>query len=164
MAKDASYMRAFDTMQLGLIRDTFQRWGPAVLPTLKDVIKEDKRILARHLAQLDKDQEYWEQQRARLRGGPLASIARQREDLPRIRAELADMVLLLECEAAVRLSVRQLGHLCEVYTRRDWPRQKARILERLKQAGPAVVSVIRKHIAAERRALPAIEEIIAFGT
>jgi hypothetical protein len=149
-------MRAFDEKQLALIRDTLQQWGEAALPTVRSFLKEDRPRLAATLKQLDEDQQYWEQQRARLRGLPLARIAREREDLQEIRAELKDLADLIEYATNDQLSRAQIGQLCRIYTRQDWPKQNQLIGELLSNAGSHVERIIREHIERERQALPEI--------
>ena len=153
---DSSYIRAFDATQLALVRDTLQQLGDAALPALRAFIKQDRPKLAAMLAQLDEDQQYWEQQRARLRGLPLARIAREREDLQEIRAELNDLANLIEYAARDRLTDKQVGELCQIYTRRDWPRQNQLVRDLLEKSGPRAAPLIRAHIQRERKALPEI--------
>jgi hypothetical protein len=153
---DSSPMRAFDATQLAIIRDTLQKWGEATLPALRSFLKEDRPQLAATLTQLDEDQQYWEQQRARLRGLPLARIAREREDIQEIRAELNDLADLIECGTKEQLSGEQISRLCRIYTRRDWPRQNQLIGNLLEKSGPRGASVIGEHIQRERQALPEI--------
>ncbi len=153
---DVSYVRALDETQLALTRDSLQRGGEAILPALRAFIKADEKTLADALAVLDTEKAYWEPQRARLRGAPLARNAQEREDIQRIRAELADLAYLIECAAEDRLSPEQLGGLCRVYTRRGWAAQNALIRDLLTKAGPPAAPVIREHIGKEKQALPAI--------
>lgn len=153
---DSSYMRAFDATQLALIRDTLEQWGQAALPVLRSFLKEDRPKLAASLAQLDEDQQYWEQQRARLRGLPLARIAREREDIQEIRAELKDLADLIEYATEDRLSGQQIAQLCRIFTRRDWPKQNQLVRDLLANSGPRGKPIIRDHIQHERQALPEI--------
>jgi len=153
---DSSYIRAFDATQLALVRDTLQRWGEAALPELRAFIKQDRPKLAAMLAELDEDQQYWEQQRARLRGLPLARIAREREDLQEIRSELNDLADLIEYATRDQFSREQIGEFCRIYTRRDWPRQNQLIADLLKKSGSRAAPILREHIQHERRALPEI--------
>jgi len=163
MKDETSNLRPFHATQLALIRDTLTRWGIDALPGLQGFLKEDRTRLAAGLEHLAQEQKYWEQQRARLRGGPLARIAREREDLPKIRAELQDIALLIECAAADKLGTKQLGGLCEIFTRRGWPKQNELILDLLERSGDAAASIIRKHIQREQQALPELEVIINHG-
>jgi len=163
MRNETSYLRPFDATQHALIRDTFIRWSRDALPGLRAFLEEDRSGLAAALKRLDEEQAYWDQQRARLRGGPLARIAFERKDLPRYRAELEDIVLLLECIATGTPAVEQLPRLCEVYTRRAWPRQNRIILALLEHAGEAAGPVIREHIEKERRFLPELAPAIDLG-
>ncbi len=160
VSADSSYMRQFDEHQLTLIRDTLQQWGKAALPALRTFLQKDSEGLARALEQLETDRKYWEQQRARLRGLPLARIAREREDIQAIRAELKDIAVLIECALGDRLSQEQIGRLCRVYTRRSWPRQNQLISGLLKRSGTNAARIIREHIAQEKQALPEIRSII----
>jgi len=153
---DSSYMRAFDATQLALVRDTFQRWGEAALPALRSFLKEDRPQLAATLAQLDEDQQYWEQQRARLRGLPLARIAREREDLQEIRDELKDLADLIECGTEDQVSGEQIGRLCRIFTRRNWPKQNQLVRDLLERSVPRGARLIRAHIQRERQTLPEI--------
>jgi hypothetical protein len=154
---DSSYVRQFDEDQLALIRDTLQRWGDETVVTVRAFLKEDGKQLTRALAQLDEDQQYWEQQRARLRGLPLARIARERADIQDIRAELEEMADLIQCAAAKRLSRQQIGRLCDIYTRRGWPTQNELIRELLATSGDSANAIVREHVAEQQAALPAIQ-------
>jgi len=153
---DSSYLRALDARQLVGIRDTMQRWGKAALPELRKCVKADAETLKAALAELDKQQAHWAAQRARLRTVPLARVAVERRDTLRIHAELKNMLALLECAAKGSLSAEEISTLCRIYTRRDWPVQKKLIADLLKRQGSGAVAVIRKHIADETKALPAI--------
>jgi hypothetical protein len=157
---DSSYMRTFDAVQLALIRDTLLRWGGAALPAVRSFLKEDRPKLADTLKQLDEDQQYWEQQRARLRGLPLARIAREREDLQTIRAELDDMAHVIDGAARDRLSPDQIKRLCRIYTQRGWPAQNRLIGDLLEQTGARGQRIILEHIHEERQALPEIRAAI----
>ena len=139
-------MREFDATQLTLTRDTLQRWGAAALPHLRAFLAADKPVLAKALAQLAKDEAYWAEQRARLRGLPLARIAREKEDIQAIRAELSDLADILECSAAEPLSREQIEFLCRIATRRDWPAQNRAAAELLKRVGARAEPIIREHI------------------
>jgi len=151
---DVSYVRALDETQLALTRDTLQRGGEAILPALRAFIKADKKTLADALAALAEEQEYWSQQRARLRTMPLARNAQEREDIQRIRAELGDLADLIEWVSMHRLSKEQISGLCRIYTRRGWPTQRKLMRDRLK--GLPAAAVIGEHVRKEREALPAI--------
>ena len=160
MKQDSSYMRAFDETQLALIRDMLQKWGKAALPTVRAFLAEDSKALAAALAKLDEDEKYWEQQRARLRGLPLAVIAREREDIQDIRAELKELADLVEYAGQDRLSREQIGRLCRIYTRRGWLGQSPSIAGLLKRAGAGAAPAIREHIQQEKQALPEIHAVI----
>lgn len=132
------------------------QWGSGALPALRAFLEDDRKELAGALAQLDTDQQYWEQQRARLRGLPLARIAREREDIQDIRSELKEMADLIECASAKTLSRKQIGRVCHIYTRRGWPKQNELIRQLLRRAGSAAVPIVREHIQKEKETLPAI--------
>jgi len=153
---DSSYLRPLDAQQLAKIRDTLQRWGAKALPGLRACVKADKKTLADALTENDKQREHWAAQRARKRTVPLARVAVERKDTVRIHAELQDMLDLIELACKDKLSPDQLAALCRIYTRRDWPVQKELIAEILKRSGAAATAAIRKHIAAEKKALPAV--------
>ena len=91
----------------------------------------------------------------------MAGIKRNREEVLAYRAELRDLATLMECASGKRLSDEDIGALCRIYTRRAWPAQQRKILDILAKtrgAGP----VIRRHVRAEREALPDIKaEIMA---
>jgi len=153
---ETSYIRPFYARQLALVRDTLLRWGQAALPAIRRFQEADREVLAEALADLDKQEAFWKTQWARKASGPLAGIAKERDDLPRVRAELEELAGLIEAAAADRPSDAQLAGLCRTYTRHDWPAQKALIRGILKRAQPRSAAVIRKHIRAERDALPEI--------
>jgi hypothetical protein len=157
---DTSYIRPLDATQHALIRDTLIRWGADALPTLQAFLKEDRTHLAAEMKRLYEEEQYWLPQRARLRGAPLARIAREREDLAIIRAELKDVALLIECAAAKKLNAKQVGDLCRVYTRRGWTEQNPWIFQRLQQEGAAAVSIVRKHVEQERQAAAELQQIL----
>ena len=157
---DSSYMRPFHEHQLGLIRDTLQRWGKAALPALRAFLAADEPSLAEALAKLKTEEEHWSQQRPRLRGLPLARIAREREDIQEIRAELKDLADLIDCATRDRLSGEQISRLCRIRTRRGWPRQNQWIGELLKRSGTGAAPVIREHIQREKQALGEIRSVI----
>jgi len=153
---ESSYLRALDEKQLVLIRNTLQRWGKAALPALRTCVEEDKAVLAKALAELDKQQTHWAQQRARQRTIPMARIAVERKDTVRIHAELKDLLDLIEYASKDRLSPEEIGVLCRIYTRRNWPGQKTLIRDLLKREGTRAAAVIREHISSEKKALPAV--------
>jgi len=150
---NTSYMRPLHGRQLGLVRDTLQRWGKAALPALRAFVEEDKHTLASALAALDKEEEFWKPQWARKAMLPLSRIALEREDIRQISAELADLAALIGCASCDRLSAEQLGALCRIITRRGWPAQKALAGDLLKRAGARAVKVIGTHILGEKKAL-----------
>jgi hypothetical protein len=157
---DSSHMRPFYEHQLALIRDTLQRGGKAALPALRAFMKEDEPLLARALAKLKTDEEHWSQQRARLRGLPLARIAREREDIQAIRVELKDLADLIDCATRDRLSGEQISRLCRICTQRGWPGQNQLIGELLKRSGAIAAPIIREHIKREKQALGEIRSVI----
>jgi len=156
--EDTSYVRPLYEKQLASARDTLQRWGPAALPALRGFLKDDRRTLAAALAELDKEEEFWKPQWSRKSSMPLARIAREREDLPEIRAELNDLADLIECATRDRWTPAQIAVLCRVYTRRGWPTQRALLGDLLGRAGPDAVPAIREHIRQEKEALPGVAE------
>jgi len=157
---ESSYVRAFDETQLALIRDRLQRWGESALPALKAFLEADSRDLAAAIAKLDEDRKYWEPQRARLRGLPLARISREREDTQSIRTELRDLAAVIEYGLADRLSAEQVGRLCRVYTHRGWPAQRRTIADVLRTACPRAAPTIRDHIKQAARELPELQAVI----
>ena len=155
-SEDSSYVREFDENQLALIRDTLQRWGKTALPALRAFLEEDRKELADALAQLDTDEKYWNEQRARLKGLPLARIAREREDIQQIREELKELADLIDCASKDRPTREQIGRLCRICTRHGWPAQKELAHEVLKRCGTDAAPVLREHIEKEQAALPEI--------
>jgi len=153
---NCSYMRPLYDRQLALARDTLQRWGRAALPALRTFLEEDKDTLAKALAELDKEEEYWKPQWSRKSTMPLARIAQEREDIQRISAELNDLADVIEYASRDRLSSGQVGVLCRIYTRRGWPAQKALIGDLLKRAGTGAIPVIREHVRIGTKALPGV--------
>jgi hypothetical protein len=153
---NCSYTRPLYDKQLALTRDTLQRWGGAALPALRAFIETDKQALAKALAELDKDEEYWKPQWSRKSTMPLARIAQEREDIQRISAGLRDLAQLIEIASEDRLSREQVGELCRIYTRRAWAGQNALIRKLLKRAGAGAVPAIRQHVRSEKEALPGI--------
>ena len=154
VTSNCSYMRPLHARQLERTRQALQRWGAAALPALRAFLETDEQTLARALADLDKEEEFWKPQWSRKSMLPLARIAQEREDVRRIRAELRDLADLIACASAKRLSRERLGVLCRIYTRRGWPAQKALIRDLLKRAGTAAPPVIREHVRNEKAALP----------
>jgi len=153
---DTSYIRPLDEQQLGLVRDTLQRWGSAGLPGLRKCVEADKQVLAGALAENDKQRAYWTAQRPRKRTVPLARVAVERKDTIRIHAELGEMLILIQCAVKERLSSEEITALCGIYTRRNWPMQKKLIADLLKRQGSGAVAVIQAHIDSETQALPAV--------
>ena len=151
---ESSYMRAFDQTQLELIRNTLEDWGAAALPAMKAYLSADRPQLEATLKQLEEDRIYWEGERARLRGLPLARIEREVGDIQDIRAELNDLITVIECAARNHISSAQIEQLCLIYTRRGWTKQNRQIETILKQTNAA--PTIRKHIEAELLTLPEI--------
>ncbi|MDP6633744.1 MAG: DUF6288 domain-containing protein [Phycisphaerae bacterium] len=152
---ESSYLRPLDEQQLVLIRDTLQRWGKAALPALRTCVEADKQVLAKALAELDKQQAFWEPQRSRAKSTPMARIAVERKDTVQIHAELKDLLDLIECASKNRLSPEEIDVLCRIYTRRDWPGQHKLIGDLLKRQGARAVAAIGKHISSEKTALAA---------
>jgi hypothetical protein len=157
---DSSYMRAFDETQLAMVRDALQNWGDAALPTMRAFLKDDRKGLAATLKQLDEDEKYWAAQRARLRGQPLARIAREREDLQEIRAELTNLADLIEYADKDRLSREEIDRLCRIRTRIGWAKQNGLIDELLKRSGARAAPVILEHIEREEKVLPELRAVI----
>jgi hypothetical protein len=160
---DSDYVGEYDQTQLALIRDALQRWGGLALPALRAFLAEDAKALADSLAQLDKDKAYWSEQRARLRGGPLARIAVEREEIRKSRAELKDLADLIDWAGKDKLSGEQASELCRMYTRRAWPTQNKLIAELLAKAGRPAAAAIADHVKRETQALPDIHAVILKG-
>ena len=83
-----------------------------------------------------------------------------REDIKDVRAELEELTDVIGYSYAKKLSDKQIGRLCEIYTRRGWTTQNELILSILKTAGDGAAPVIKAHIAKEKAALPAIRKEI----
>lgn len=66
------------------------------------------------------------------------------------------MTLIAAAAVADRPSDEQLAGLCRTCTRHDWPAQKSLIRQVLKRAQPRAAGVIRRHIQAEKDALPEV--------
>jgi hypothetical protein len=160
---ESSYLRALDETQLVLIRKKLIAWGPAALLELKQFLEDDGKVLAALLDQLTADEAHWELQRPRLRGLPLARIAREREDIQAIRAELRDIAALIECAEADKLTAEQIGLLCRLYTRSGWPGQYGLIEGLLKTSGSGAKRVIRKHIQQDNATLSELQPVIEKG-
>lgn len=160
---DSDYVREYDETRLALIRDTLQRWGTSALPAVRAFLAEDAKDLAAAVAQLDKDKAHWSEQRARLRGGPMARITIEREDIQDIRAELKDLADLIECAGKDKLSSEQAASLCRMYTRRAWPTQNKLIAELLKRAGSAAAAAMAEHVKQESQMLPELQAAIDKG-
>ncbi len=157
---ESSYMRQFDAKQMQRIRDTLQRWGGDALPTLRAFLAEDKKTLAALMKQLDEDYAYWETQRARVRGLPMARTAREKEDVQDIRLELSQLADLIEAASMKKLSRQQAARLLELCTRRNWPTQNQLVVEILQDAPFDVSKLVEDHIAKEQAAMPTIQEEI----
>lgn len=155
---NTSYMRPLYERQLVLVRDTMVRWGRTALPALNSFLEEDAQTLAEVLTELDKEEEFWKPQWSRKSTVPLARIAQEREDVRRIREELRDLADLIECASQDRLSRGQIGVLCRIYTRREWPAQEALIRDLLRRAGAGATPVIMEHVRSEKDALPTVVE------
>jgi len=121
---------------------------------MKAYLSADRPQLEATLKQLEEDRIYWEGERARLRGLPLARIEREVGDIQDIRAELNDLITVIECAARNHISSAQIEQLCLIYTRRGWTKQNRQIETILKQTNAA--PTIRKHIEAELLTLPEI--------
>jgi len=153
----ACYIRGLYDKQLALTRDTLQRWGKPAVPTIRAFLEDDKPALAKALTELDEYEAHWKKQWSRAAMWPLNQIPMRREDLPGVRAELADLATLIDCAGRDDLSKEQIGTLCRIYTRRGWTSQMAVIEAMLKRNRAAAVPVIQEHLRSEKTALSAAE-------
>jgi len=156
---ETSYIRPHFARPVGLVRDTLLRWGKPALPMIRRFQKEDEKTLSEALAYLTEQEEFWKTQWSRKAKQPLSRIAMERQDLPRVRAELNQIAQLIECSGRKNLTNEQIAGLCQTYTRCDWPAPRAAIRDILK-AQPKAAAVVKQHIFAEKEALPGLDKKI----
>ncbi len=127
------------------------------MPMIRAFLDEDKPALAQALTELDEYEAHWRTQHSRASMWPLNQIPMRREDLPGVRAELEDLVTLIECAGRDDLSKEQIGELCRIYTRRGWTSQMAAMEEMLRRNRANAVPVIQEHLGKEMAALSGVE-------
>jgi len=143
---DVSYMRPLHATQDAQVRDTLMHWGRAALPVIRRHLAEDREVLAGLQRKLDEEEAFWKPQWSRKSGGPLRRIANEREELVRMRDELRDLADLVDLTSREdKLDAAQLDTLCGIYTRYDWPVQRALVLAALKRQPASFSDAVGRH-------------------